>query len=191
MVLAAACSVGGTDTAPGAVAGIVVTTNASSNGVFIGDRVQMDAVPVDANSNIVTIPVTFSSGTPSVATITSTGLITAVGAGTDAITVTAGTVQDLITITVDGNVSGSVVVNPATASVRVGGQQQFAVTVATTLGNPARGKTVTWSTSDTTKAGVSTAGVAAALAATPAVSICAVATDVASATGCGTLTITP
>ncbi len=188
--LASAC-VSGTETPPGSAAAINITSNITAAGVFVGDQVQLNAVPVDIDGDQVDAPVVYVSTNTTLATVTQTGLITAVGAGVVQINLTVQTAVAQFTLTIDGNVSDAVSVAPPTATVTVGGQQQYAFSILTTVGNPARGKSVTWSTADATKAQVSTTGLATALAATSGVKICAVATDNASATGCGTLTITP
>ncbi len=189
-VFTTAC-VSGTETPPGTAAAIFISTNITAAGVFAGDQIQVTASPVDIDDNPVTVPVTYSSSNTSIATVTQAGLITAVGAGTVQINIVAQPANAQLTLTVDGNISDAVTVAPATATVKVGAQQQFSAVVTTTLGNPARGKSVTWSTGDATKAQVTTTGLASAIVATGGVKICATATDVATASGCGTLTITP
>jgi hypothetical protein len=188
--LVTAC-VSGTETPPGTPAAINISSNITAAGVFVGDQVQLNAVPIDINGDQVDVPVTYVSLNTNLATITSTGLITALGPGMVQFNLTAQSAQAQLTLTIDGNVSDAVTVTPQTATVKVGGQEQYSFSVMTTIGNPARGKSVTWSTADGTKAQVSTTGLASAIAATSGVKICAVATDNASATGCGTLTITP
>jgi hypothetical protein len=192
LVIVTAC-VSGTETPPGTVAQLLVTSNQSPNGVFVGDQVQLSATPVDLDGDPVTVAtaINYTSSNTAVATINSSGLIIALSAGTTLINVTAGGASASLTLSIDGNVSGSVIVVPSTATVSVGGQQQYAFAVSTTLGNPARAKSVNWSTGDGTKAQVNASGLATALAATAGVSICATATDAPTATGCGTLTITP
>jgi hypothetical protein len=190
-LLCVGCNGGGTDASNNAVYSIEFTNNASSSGVFVGDHVQVNAFPVDFNQDVVTQTVTFSSGNTSVATVTQAGLVTATGAGSTAIAMSAGGVTVQMTLTVDGNVSDGVAVGPTPATVKIGGQQQFTALVTTTLGNPARGKTVNWSTSDASRATVDNTGKATGVAATAGVSICAAASDVPAALGCATLTVSP
>src|ERR1019366_5610454 len=96
-----------------------------------------------------------------------------------------------LTLTVDGNITGSMQISPTnpTTTSGSGGGVQLTATVLTTLGNPGRGKSVTWSTADATKATVDATGFVHPVAATPGVSICATATDNASARSCTTVTI--
>lgn len=178
--------------APSAVSTIQVSSNASPTGVFVGDTVQVNAAPVDLDGNVVPVAVTYTSSNTSVATIDNFGKIVTFAAGQSTITIRSGGQSTALTLTVDGNVSGLVQVVPsaATTSLGAGGTVQFTATVLTTLGNPGRNKSVTWSTSDTNKALVSTNGVVTPIAATSGVSICATATDATSLKGCSTLTIT-
>lgn len=190
ILLAGACT-GGSASGPSLVSSITVSSNASANGVFVGDQVQLNATALDANGNIVPVTITYSSSNLSVATVNATGLITAVGAGTSMINVMASGTTSTLTLTVDGNVSSSLQITPVnpTTSTGPGGGVQLTATVLTTLGNPARNKTVVWSTADATKATVSSTGFVTPVAATAGVSICAVATDNANAKGCTTVTV--
>jgi trimeric autotransporter adhesin len=170
---------------------LLTTSNASAQGTFVGDQVQVDATPVDINGIPLSVPVTFASSVTSVATISTTGLISAVGGGTTVIVMNAGAVTLQVPFIVDGNITGSIVVGPNTASIKVGAQQLFTAIVLTTKGNPAHSKTVTWSSTDLTRATVDVTGRATAIATTAGVSICAAAADVPSITGCAALTVTP
>jgi uncharacterized protein YjdB len=170
---------------------IVVTSDVSSQGLFVGDQVQLTAYPVDASGAVVSGAISYSSSSTAVATITQTGLISAVGAGNTVIVLTSGAVIAQYPLAVDGNVSGSAVIGPNTATVKVGAQQLFTPVVLTTNGNPAKGKTVTWSSSDLTRATVDATGRATAIATTAGVSICATVADNSTVKGCGILVITP
>jgi uncharacterized protein YjdB len=173
--------------APSIVASLTVNTNAPQNGVFPGDQFQLSITPFDANGDPVSpglAPVTYSSSNTSVATIGSTGNVSALAAGSTKLTGSAGGSHASFTLTVDGNTTGSVVVTPAAPTLSVAGQVQLTASVLTTLGNPARNKTVLWSTSDATKATVDTNGNVTAVAATSAVTICATVNDGSSIKGC-------
>ena len=188
LVIATACTPA---SGPHLVNYISLTNNASANGVFPGDQFQLTAVPYDINNNPVSLfTPTYTSSNTSVATISSTGLVTAVAPGTTKLQAQAGgTSSGEYLITVDGNVTSRVVVTPATALVTVGNAIQLTATVYTTVGNPGRGKSVTWSTSDVTKATVDASGNVSGVAATNAVSICATAADAPAIKGCATVTV--
>jgi hypothetical protein len=190
ILLAGACT-GGSASGPSLVSSITVSSNASANGVFVGDQVQLNATALDANGNIVPVTITYSSSNLSVATVNATGLITAVGAGTSQINVMASGSTSTLTLTVDGNVSSSLQITPVNPTVALGQSLVLTANVLTTLGNPARNKTVSWSTADATKVTIDQTGKATGVAATIGVSVCAVATDNANAKGCTTVTVQP
>lgn len=173
------------------VARIVVTSTASLQGTFPGDQVQITAYAADALGAPLSVPVSYASSVTSVATVSTTGLITGVSAGNTVIVLTAGAATLQLPFLVDGNITGSIVVGPNTAVIKVGAQQLFTSVVLTTKGNPARGKTVTWSSTDQSRATVDATGRATAIATTASVSICAAAVDVPSVTGCATASVTP
>ena len=178
--------------APSAVSTIQISSNVTSAGVFVGDSVQLNASPTDFNGEVVPVPVTYSSSNTTVATIDNFGKIKALAAGQSTISVKAGGQTANLTLTVDGNVTGAVQVVPATntTSLASGTAVQLTATVITTVGNPARNKSVTWSTSDASKATVNSSGLVTPAGATSSVSICATATDATNAKGCATVTIT-
>jgi trimeric autotransporter adhesin len=176
--------------APSAVASLQVASNVSSAGVFVGDSVQINATPLDLDGNVVPVPITYASSNITVATIDNFGKIKALAAGQSTISVKAGGQVDNLTLTVDGNVTGSVQVVPASPTIDVNtGSVQLTATVITTVGNPGRNKSVTWSTSDASKAAVSSTGLVTPVAVTAGVSICATATDATNVKGCTTVTV--
>ncbi|HEY3285740.1 MAG TPA: Ig-like domain-containing protein [Gemmatimonadaceae bacterium] len=81
----------------------------------------------------------------------------------------------------------SVEVSPATATLNVG--QSITLTAAVNA-DAGLATTVTWSSSDATKASVSTAGVVTAVAATPGVAICAASTVDTGKKGCASIVVT-
>lgn len=171
---------------PNTVAYLQVQTDASPLGVFVGDRVQMTPIAYDINGHILTATTTFSSSNTTVATITNTGLITAVAAGSTNIGVSTGGINVSVPMIVDGNLASTVVVTPANPTVTKGTTQVLAAAVATSVGNPAKNKTVAWSSADTTKVNVDQTGLASALASTPAtgVQVCATVVDAITIKGC-------
>jgi uncharacterized protein YjdB len=174
---------------PSSVTNIQVSYITPTAGVFPGDSVQLSATPLDVTGAIVLTALTYSSSNPAVATITTMGLIHAVSAGTTSISVAAAGQSVHLPLTVDGNVTGNVLMLPAQATVTPGQFVQLTATVTTTLGNPARNKTVTWSTADLTKVSVDQTGKATGVAASPGVSVCATATDAPAVKGCATVIV--
>ena len=146
---------------------LVITTNSASilvTGVSVtpptasittGATTQLTAMvaPTTAtNKNV-----TWSSSNTAIATVSSTGLVTGVTAGTTTITVTTAdqgkTATSVITIT-NPTVTG-VSVTPPTANIITGTTTQLTATVAPTT---ATNKNVTWSSSNTAIATVSSTG---------------------------------
>ena len=82
----------------------------------------------------------------------------------------------------------SVEVTPNSATLNVG--QTITMTAAVNA-DAGLATTVTWSSSDATKASVSSAGVVTAVAATPGVAICATSTVDTGKKGCGQIVVTP
>jgi uncharacterized protein YjdB len=169
---------------------INLTVTAQASGVFPGDTFTVIGTPLDGAGNIVPIDtVIYSSSNTSVATVTSAGLVVALAPGSTNIVATADGHFSRFPLNVDGNVTASVFVTPPTPTISVGAQAQLTVTIFTTLNNAARNKTVTWSTSDATKATVNATGNVSAVAATAAVSICATANDAPTIKGCATVKV--
>lgn len=115
-------------------------------------------LPADAYST----GVTFSSSKPSVATVNANGVVTAVGGGTAVITVASkdnAAIKAECTITVTMGVSG-VSLNAASASMYTGESKTLTATVAP---SDATNKNVTWSSSNTAVATVSSKGVVKAI----------------------------
>jgi uncharacterized protein YjdB len=110
-------------------------------------------------SNIV-----WSSSEPSVATVSAGGFVTAVAAGTTNIIATVGAVSGSSSLTVTVVPVARVVVAPTGIRLAVGATQQFGAALFDVHGNALTGRTVTWSTSDSTKAIVSSTGLVTARA---------------------------
>jgi uncharacterized protein YjdB len=176
-------------TAPSPVASLVVNNNAPGTGVFAGDQVQLNTEALDINGDPIPVAVTYTSNNTNVATVSTSGLITVLSAGTVTITISADGQNASINLTVDGNISGSVQVLPTQLTVAPGAQQTLGAIVTTTLNHPARNKSVTWSTSDATKATVDQAGNVRGVAVTSGVSVCAAAADAPTIKGCATVIV--
>lgn len=187
LVFAAACL---STASPHITNNITISTTALNTGVFVGDTFRVIATPYDVNGDVVPFDtIVYSSTNPSVASVTSAGLVTALTAGSTTIFGSADGHSAQQPITVDGNVTGSILVTPPNPNLAVGTQQQLTANVVTTQNNPARNKTVTWSTTDATKATVSASGNVSAVAVTASVSICATANDAPAVKGCTTVTV--
>lgn len=189
LVFLTACLSGATS--PSSISTIQVLNNASPLGVFAGDQVQLSAQALDPAGDVVPVAFTYASSNHAVATVDANGLITAVAAGSSTITVATTGTKSSLTLTVDGNISSTIQLTPNGATISPGQTVALTAAVMTTLGNPARGKSVTWSSADATKVSVDAAGNARGVVATSGVSVCATATDAASVKGCETIIVQP
>jgi uncharacterized protein YjdB len=175
--------------APDGITGLQISSNAPASGVFVGDQVQLAATAFDGLGNPVLVPFTYSSSNAAVATVNVNGVVIAISAGTTVITVVAGSQSGQVTVIVDGNVTSKVQVTPASPTVPVATTLQLTGVVTTTLGNPARSKALTWSTTDATKASVDQTGLVSGIAPTSGISICATANDAPTVKGCVTVIV--
>src|SRR5205814_10611845 len=135
----------------------VTVTPASAN-VPVGQTVQLTATPKDANGNPLTgRMVTWSSSNNSVASVTSSGLVSGGAAGSATITATSEGQSGTASITVTVPVA-SATVSPASASVPAGQTAQLTATPKDVNGNPVSGRVITWASSNTSVAKVSSSG---------------------------------
>lgn len=147
---------------PVPVASVVV--NPTSATLVIGANRQLLATALDTAGNALTgRPVTWSSDSLAVATVSATGVVTAVATGTATITATVEGRTGSATVTVIAPVA-TVTVSPAPASLVIETTQQFRATTKDAAGNVLADRTVTWSTSNTGVATVSTTGLVTAVA---------------------------
>ena len=175
--------------APTPVATVTVTPASST--LAAGATTQLTATLRDANGNTLTgRAVTWSSSNASVATVDGNGKVTAVAPGTAIITATSegksGTAQVTVTAPPPTPV-GSVIVTPSTASVQVGTSTTLTATVRDASGNVLQGRSVTWSSSNTAVASVSSSGVVTGVAAGTAT----ITATSEGKSGTATITVTP
>ena len=144
-----------------------VTVSLSATTIQVGQTATANATGADQNGgSISTGTVTWSLSSPSVASITAGGSITAVAAGQTTISATAGGKSGQTTLTVIPVPIASVVVSPTVPALMfVGGTQQLTAVTMDASNAALTGRTVTWSSSDTAKARVSTSGLVTAIAA--------------------------
>lgn len=166
-----------------------VTVTPALDTVIVGAVVQETAALKDSAGNTLTgRTIDWTSSDQSVAVVSSSGRVVTVGAGTVTITATSEGVPGTATIVVLPVPVSTVVVAPATASIVVGGTQQFTDTLKDASGAVLSGRVVAWTSSDTTIATVdATTGLATGVAA-GAVTITATSEG---KSGKATLTVTP
>src|SRR5712671_1326130 len=145
------------------VASIAVSPGTAS--VAVGQTVQLAATPKDSAGGALTgRSVTWTSSNPGVATVSASGLVTSGAVGTVTITATSEGKTGSAAVTVTLVPVASVVVSPATASIRVGQTVQLTATPKDSAGATLAGRTVTWASGDTTVARVSPGGLVTGVA---------------------------
>ena len=153
---------GGSESSPPAVATVTVSLGATS--LVTGQATTASAVLRDAGGNVLTGRiVTWTSSAPPVATVTSTGGITAVGVGTASITATSEgqSGSALLTVTAPPVANVGVIV---TSPLAIGQTAQGSAVVRDGAGNVLTGRTIVWSSSDSSIATVSPGGLVTAFA---------------------------
>ena len=120
----------------------------------------------DGSTQNLTSSVAWSSSNAATATISSAGVATAVAAGTTTIQATDGTVSGATGLTVTASpVLNSIAVTPSNPALVVGGTQQFTATGTYSDGSTQNlTSSVTWSSSNTAAATISSSGFATAVA---------------------------
>jgi uncharacterized protein YjdB len=170
------------------VASVDVTPAAAS--IALNGTVQLTATPKDANGNPLTgRTVTWQTSDATIATVDAAGLVTgqALG-GPVTITATSEGKSGTSSVTVSTTPVASVAVTPASASVQVDATVQLTATPKDANGNPLTGRTVTWQTSDATKATVDANGLVTGKAAGGPVTITATSEG---KSGTSAITVTP
>ena len=165
------------------VASVTVSLGASS--VTAGATTQATAVTRDANGNVLTgRAVAWSSSNSAVATVSAAGVVTAVAAGSANIIATSEgkSGQAAITVTTPIVPVATVTVSLAASSVTAGGTTQATATARDANGNVLTGRSVTWSSSNTAVATVSSTGLVTAVVAGSASIIATVEGKVGQAT---------
>src|SRR5207247_123825 len=102
--------------------------------------------------------VAWTSSNTAMATVSSSGLVTGVTAGSATITATSEGKSGTAAITVTPAPVATVAVTPTTASLTVGQTTQLSATLKDANGNTLTGRTVAWTSSNTSMATVSSSG---------------------------------
>ncbi len=140
------------------VASIVVTPSPLS--MSVGQTTQLTAALADSAGNVLSgRTVTWSSSNTGVATVSAQGLLTAVAAGTTTITAASEGKSGTDAVTISNVAVGSVTVQPQGATIPGGSNLQLSATVRDVNGVVVTNRVVTWSTSNSAVATVSSSGV--------------------------------
>lgn len=153
--------------APVPVASVAVSLGANS--LNPGQTTQATAVTRDASNNVLTgRTVTWTSSNTNVATVNSSGLVTAVAVGSAQITGTSESQSgsaNLSVVAVPAVPVATVSVSLASSTLNVGQTTQATATTRDANNNVLTGRTITWSSSNTSIATVSASGLVTAVAA--------------------------
>ena len=143
-----------------------VEVTPASPQVVVGGQVQLSATVKDAAGNVLTDRlVTWTSGNTAGAAVNSSGLVMTAQVGTAIITATSEGITANATVTVNPPPVATVAVDPGTANLIVGRQQQFNATVRDANGNVLTGRTVTWTSSNQSVGTITSAGLFTAVGA--------------------------
>ncbi len=149
---------------PVPVTSVVVSPATAS--VPAGATLQLGASAKDSSGGALTgRVVTWSTSAASVATVNASGLVKGVAPGSATITASAEGKAGTSTITVTQVPVASVTVSPASASVSVGGSVPLTATPKDASGSALTGRVVTWSSSASTVASVTSSGLVTGVAA--------------------------
>ena len=136
-----------------------VDLNPATATVQAGQTVQLTATPKDSNGNVLSgRTVTWTSSNTSVATVSTSGLVSGLTPGSATITATSEGKSGTASVTVTNVPVASVDVTPPTATVQAGQTVQLSGTPRDANGAALSGRVVTWSSSNTSVATVSTSG---------------------------------
>src|SRR6266498_29643 len=144
---------------PVPVASVAVSPPTAS--IQVGQTAQLTATPKDASGNALSgRVVNWTSSNNSVATVSASGLVTGVTAGSATITATSEGQSGgaAVTVTAAPVPVASVAVTPATGSIPVGQTLQLTATPKDASGNTLTGRTMGWTSSNTSVATVSPSG---------------------------------
>jgi uncharacterized protein YjdB len=142
-----------------------VTVALAASSVSVGQSTQATATMKDANGNTLTgRAVAWASSNTAVATVSSSGLVNAIAAGSAQITATSEGQSGSATLTVTVVPVATVTVALGASSVAPGQSTQATATLKDANGNTLTGRTVTWASSNTAVATVSSSGLVNAIA---------------------------
>jgi uncharacterized protein YjdB len=142
-----------------------IEVNPSSVDIVVGQTTQLTAEPRDSAGEVLSGRVmAWSTSSAQVATVTSAGLVTAVSVGTATITAASDGRVARVTVNVSPRPVGAVVVSPGQVSINVGRTTQLTASPTDGQGNPLTGRPVSFTSSNTGVATVSSGGLVTGIA---------------------------
>ena len=149
---------------PKAVATVRLTPNGDQR-LLVGETRQMTAETLDSQgAPLPSRPVTWSSNSIGVASVSANGLITAVASGGAVITASSEGKTAVVAITVSSVPVATVSVTPPSGEVVVTQTLQLTANPKDAQGGTLVGRSIAWSTSDATRATVSSTGLVTGVA---------------------------
>ena len=149
--------------AVGAAVPASITVAPTSVSITTGQTSQLTATVKDANGVVISgAPVQWSVDNSGNAIVSSTGLVTGQNAGAATVTATSGSVHVDVPVTITIPPANAVIVSPSTVSLLITQTQQLTATVTDAGGHTIPG-TVTWQSSNTNVATVSSTGLVTAV----------------------------
>lgn len=163
------CSGGGSKdaslTAPPVPVLTTVTVSLSTSSITVGQTATASANGFDQNGAAFGVgTVAWSTGSPSIASITNDGVVTGVSSGQVSIVATIGAKIGQQSLTVTLVPVATLTMAPTAATVAVGGTQQLTATPRDASNIALTGRVITWSSSDPTRASVSSSGLVTGIA---------------------------
>ncbi len=126
--------------------------------MLVGTTGQFDVRAFDANSRPVSVTPTWGTDAPDVASIVASGVVSANSAGTTTIRVSANSLNAELSLTVLDSGVAKVVITTPDGPLFIGDARQATAFATDALDQPTDGRALRWSSSDTTVATVSSAG---------------------------------
>jgi len=174
---------------PVPVASIVV--NPMPLTLQVGQSGALSASTYSSDGTILTgRSITWSSSNTAAATVNQNGVVSGVAAGSATITGTSENVSGTTTVSVSITPVASVVLNPTSLALQVGQSNSINATTLSSAGTVLAGRTVTWQSSNTAVATVSSAGSVTAVA-VGSTSVTALSEGVSSSATAITVTAAP
>ena len=186
MVLALASCEAGTTIVTATIWSVEVTP--SSGTVHVGWTLQLTATAKDARGNVLSDrAISWSSSNSAVATVGGSGMVTGTGEGDGTISATSEGISGTASVTVTPAPVASVEVSPVSATVEVGTTLQLTATAKDAVGNVLSGRAISWSSSNSAVATVSSSGLVTGVF-TGTATIAATSEGIS---GTATVTVTP
>ena len=193
LLLVSACgSNGAAPPEPEVVASVSLSPSTASLQAGVGATMQLTATVTGSRGSVLTgQPVSWSASVPTKITVSSAGLVTPLAPGQATVIATVGgrTASSSVTVTPAPETVASVSVTPATVTLQAGSAAtaQLTAMVTGSRGSVLTGQLVTWTTTDATRAAVSSAGLVTPVATGQA----SITATVAGKNASASVTVTP